>query len=117
MTLPFCGLFLALSGSRSPPAVFSSASKRLMTMRSPSGFTFMVYFLSIAWREQKQYPIRRRKSKFHALKKRVAERRSMIGGCGESPYSTIAVACQNCGGIGVPSADLTPLVWSGEIAW
>ncbi len=40
-TLPFCGLFLALSGSMIPPAVFSSASNRRTTIRSPNGFTFM----------------------------------------------------------------------------
>src|SRR5262245_47238160 len=37
-TFPFCGLFLAVSGRRMPPVVFSSALKRCTTMRSPSGF-------------------------------------------------------------------------------
>src|SRR5207249_453544 len=38
---PFCGLFLAESGSRMPPLVFSEAAKRRTTMRSPSGFRFI----------------------------------------------------------------------------
>src|SRR5262249_7731876 len=40
-TLPRCGLFLALSGSKMPPDVFSCDGDRRTTMRSPSGLTFM----------------------------------------------------------------------------
>ena len=46
-TLPFCGLFLAESGRRMPPAVFSSASKRRITIRSPSGLMFMLLLPSM----------------------------------------------------------------------
>src|SRR5688572_9027320 len=40
ITLPCCGFCLALSGSRMPPAVFSSASRPSTTTRSSSGLRF-----------------------------------------------------------------------------
>src|SRR5262245_35791498 len=55
-TLPFCGLFRAVSGSRMPPAVFSSASKRRITKRSPSGLIF-IDTLRVSWQV-----VRRRRS-------------------------------------------------------
>src|ERR1044071_4073214 len=39
MTLPFCGLSLAVSGSTIPPAVVSLASSRSTTTRSPNGLS------------------------------------------------------------------------------
>src|SRR5262245_33484624 len=41
MTLPWRGFSLAVSGSTMPPAVFSSASRRLTTILSFRGTTFM----------------------------------------------------------------------------